>query len=408
MTADSNPDYVDELVPDDDDGNDDDSGTIDGEDLSNPLELLPPFGETDFDRLSTLLRAESTRIVYVGVPDPRINNQRRWWNLWGNYSGNKGLELGPHVEGLMHAAFELLLSQGPYELGAVYQRTTWKPKTIKMAVQVNSKLYPDTSFGYRMAEEAWWNSWSDSDDGWLGVWTRTHGWRWIKVRQANDSKTAFTIDPADNNGNFMEWDMDIVALYPYYAKQSFDATWKNPASTSTAYTEIQDVIDALLQQFSLSFLDDAVNGLLVGQSAIGEGKLSVVNRGSVAAYPKYLISPPGIAWVPCGDRMVQLPLLTEADGLVMVDTDPDARTFTCASDPVDPLFYQILRNSEIIEVILGDVVNSTEPVWKRFTGQFDETAIIPPYTSAVLPVRHSQNGGTVQAIIPTRFHRAYA
>lgn len=398
MTDISDPDFVDDVViPDDDD-----PSPLPGQDLGLLSFLLPPFGETNWDRLSKLLRAEETRIVLVGVPDPTIGNARRWWNLWGNYSGDKGIELGPHVEGLMHAQFELLLSQGPYELGGMYQRTTWKPKTMKVAIQVNDSL-KDSTFQYRMTEGAFWNSLSDSQDSWLGVWTRTHGWRWIKIRLANDSRTAFEIDPATNNNNWMQWDLDLVALYPFYAKKSFDKTWTNPATTSTIYTEIQQVIDALLAQVGLNALED----MLIADAHIGEGTIPVVNKGTVDAYPKYLITPPGIAWLPCGDRMIEMPLLTEADGLVMVDTDPDARTFTCASDPVDPLFYQILRNSEILEVILGNVIDSTEPVWKRFTGQFDESALIPAQTATTLKVRHSQNGGKVTAIVPQRYKMAY-
>lgn len=394
---------------------DDDPGTLDSDEPDNaglPFRILPPFGETNFDRISTLLQGLETRIILVGVPDPDIGGQRRWWNLWGNYSGSEGLQLGPHVEGLMHAAFDILTSSGAYELGADYERTNWKPKTLRISVQVNGDMmgFKTTSFRYRMLEQRWWNSWADDQDCWLGVFTRTHGWRFVKVRLMNESKTAFEIDPAVNDNNFMQWDMDIVGLYPFYAKKKWTRSWTNTdAETSTAWYEIEDVIEALLAQFNLAGLFDQ----LVGQQKIGDGNIAVVNKGTYKAYPQFLVSSPGIAWIQDGynadgtPRMVQLPTLTEEDGICLVDTDPDARTLTCATDPVDPLFYQILRNSEFVEVILHDVVDSTLPVWKRFKGEFTEASAILPRSTSNIKVWHSEQGGTITAIIPQRYKMAW-
>lgn len=379
---------------------------------SLPFRILPPFGETNFDRISYLLQGLSTRIIYIGVPDPDIGYNRRVWNLWGNYSGSEGLELGPHVDGLMHAPFEILSSQGPYELGGVPQRTVWHPKNIKLAVQVNGDLTDSqtTSFRYRMLEQRWWNSWSDEQDGWLGVWTRTHGWRFVKVRLANESKTAFEIDPAESGGNFMQWDMDIVGFYPYYAKKAFTADFTNTnVESSTAWDLIEGVIEDLLKNFGLDGLFDQ----LVGQQKIGDGSVNVGNKGTVKAYPQFIVSSPGIAWIQDGDnadgtpRMVQLPTLSESDGMMLVDTDPDARTLTCATDPVDPLFYRLLRNAEFLEVLLHDVLDSTLPVWKRFDGEFTEASAIQPRETKNIKVWHSEHNGTVTAIVPQRYKMAW-
>jgi hypothetical protein len=72
---------------------------------------------------------------------------------------------------------------------------------------------------------------------------------------------------------------------------------------------------------------------------------------------KFLVSSPGRAWIQDGPngRMIELPLLTPSDGTVLVDTDPTARTLTAATDPVDPLFYRIARNSQLLDFFLHDL-----------------------------------------------------
>lgn len=124
-------------------------------------------------------------------------------------------------------------------------------------------------------------------------------------------------------------------------------------------------------------------------------------------YPKFLVSSPGKAWIQEGSRWVELPLLTPQDGFVMVDTDPNAQTLSSATDPYDPLFMRILRNSQLLDLILGDVLDATLPVWRRMDDRFTEASAVPPYTQAVFRVRHSNANGKVIAFVPQRFEKAY-
>jgi hypothetical protein len=105
--------------------------------------------------------------------------------------------------------------------------------------------------------------------------------------------------------------------------------------------------------------------------------------------------------------MLQLPLLTPEDGFLLVDTDPDARTLQCVTDPVDPLFMQILQNSSLLEVLLGPEINSTKPIWQQFKFSFTEAAMVPPQTVANLTVWHSNNGGTITCIMPQTYKMAW-
>jgi hypothetical protein len=379
----------------------------------------PPNGETDFNRISTLLQGTKTRIVYIGVPDTSIGGKRRWWDLRGNYEGAQGLMCCEQFAGLMHAPFDLKVESGAYQLGGTWQRTDWGPKQMSMSVLVNVGVGAQDSFGYRMLEDQWWNSWADDQDGYLGVFTRTHGWRFFRVRLNNMSKTAFEIDPTANDNNFMQWDMEIVALYPFAAKKSIQQTWQNTeAATSTEWNLVIDALENIMNTL-LADLGPAVAGssqilgdLLPGRK-VGAHVFSIANKSTTGVYPKYIVSSPGIAWIQNGwnsdgsPQMLQLPLLTPEDGYVLVDTDPDARTLTCATDPADPLFMQILSNVSLLEILLGPIIDAGKPIWQQFKYTFTEAAMVPPRTVANLHAWHSQHNGTITCIMPQFYKMAW-
>lgn len=433
--------------------------------MANPLTPLTGPPDTDFWRIDKRLRGTETKVVYVGVPDPDYNGgQRRWWDLSGTNSGKQGLNLAPHVTGLMHTPFQTLFSEGPYQIGSTYERTDYKKRIVNFGVMVGNSYAPDTSFRYRMLEQRWWASWSETEDGYLGVFTRTHGWRWIRVRLADDPKTAMELDPAAFENNFMQWDMSVVAPYPYWCKRIETQTWTNKLDTATGMAGVVDkvletitglpVVGATVQYLLqvgvaivrgalnlVSWVEDALQGIwhslvhligipgndytnahdhplaqalmeviLLPGKEIGEGHIALPNRGTVAQYPKFLVSAPGFAWIQDGidGDMIALPLLTDADGsMVYVDTDPTKRTLTGAKDPVDPQFLKILRNSQLIEFLLHDVIDVTEPLWKRMNGKGFQNKI-PPRSMANLKVRHSEHGGTITALLPQHYRMAYA
>lgn len=429
----------------------------------NPLTPLSGPPDYDFWRLDKRLRATEMRVVYVGIPDPDYNGQRRWWDLAGSSGGKQGLDLAPHATGFMHTPFQSLFSEGPYQIGAVYERTDFRKRELNIGVMVGNSYAPDTSFRYRMLEQRWWASWSEKEDGWLGVFTRTHGWRWLRVRLAEAPKTAFELDPAAFENNFMQWDMTIVAAKPHWAKRMETVTWVNGADTSmspqvavdTVMQKITGVpwVDTTIHDFltvSAEAITDKVEleveiydkinsnrgkmagllgfpappgltapehplaqamveALLLPGSELGQGHLKIPNRGTVEQWPKFIVSTPGYAWVQDGidGPMVALPLITGSDGqYVMVDTDPTARTLTGEKDPVDNAFLAILRNSQLLELLLNDVVSVTEPLWKRFNGKGFQRPI-PPRTLATLTVRHSHPDGSITCVMPQHYRMAY-
>lgn len=373
-------------------------------DQANPFYLGPP--DTNFFRLDRRLQSLETKVVYFGVPDPTNNYRRPFWTLWGTGAGKQGLVLAPQLAGLMHNPFTQLVSEGPYQVGATYERVDYGKREISFQVHVGIGE-PDTIFRYRMIEQRWWTSWSAKEDGYLGVFTRTHGWRFLKVRLAEDPKTVMVLDPEAMGANVMSWDMTVIAAQPYWAKRQETTTWQNNGDGDGGIP--QTPWDELIE-----LIEDIAEGLLPGISKlipgmhIGEHNLVVANRGTEPVYPKFLISSPGKVWIQDGPggTMVELPLLTPKDGDVLVDTDPTARTLTAETDPVDPLFFQITRNSELLDFLLHDLLVSTLPVWRRFEGRF--TTPWPARTVNRIKVRHSNAGGRVTVLMPQKFGMAYA
>jgi hypothetical protein len=372
-----------------------------------PVAPLNPYsGPPDeiFGRIPKQLQALETKIIYIGVPD--ADGNRPIWDLWGNHAGEQGLELGPNIGGLMHVPFQQLMSEGPYQIGATHERTNYLKREIDWQILVSNSVAPDTSWRYRMLEERWWSSWSSREDGYCGVFTRTHGWRFTKVRLAEEPKTPFVLDPVAFGNNFMAWDMTIVAADPYWCKRLEVGTWRNTDDEGTAPSTPWDELLELIEAIIAGKLGPDITNLIPGMH-IGEGNIVVPNRAPEPAWPKFLVTGPGRAWIedgPGGD-MVELPLLTDKDGYMMVDTDPDARTLTGSTDPVDPLFYRIARNSDLLDFLLHDILVSTLPVWRRMEGRF--TTPWPGRSVCHIKVQHSQDDGQITAFMPQRYARAY-
>lgn len=373
--------------------------------MSSPTPTTGP-PDTKFTRLPRRLQSLETQVVYVGVPGSGgPDGKRAWWNLHGTNAGNQGVKLAPEVSGLMHVPFEHLMSEGPYQIGAVHERTDWKKRNILLKVMVGVGTI-DTIFRYRMIEQRWWASWSPDHDGYLGIFTRTHGWRWLRVRLAQDPQNEFVLDPAAYDNNFMEWDMRLVAADPYWRKRIEINTWKNDGEGDggiphTPWDQLEELIEDILEG-----VFPGISNLIPGMH-IGEGNIVLPTRGTEAEWPKFLISSPGRAWIEDGPggRMVELPLLSPNDGVVLVDTDPTKRTLTASKDPVDPLFYRIARNIDLLDFLLDDITNQGLPVWRRFNGRF--TTPWPAKTVNRIKVRHSNAGGTIIGMMPQRFSSAF-
>jgi hypothetical protein len=322
---------------------------------------------TDWETARAYLKlpTETTRNVYLGP-----NNSR--WDLSGRYKGRQGARLSTHLQGDYHLPIDQLFTEGAYQVGATYERTNVLKRVINVGVTLG---YNCSELQYRAIESQWWDSWPEDTPGWWGRQTPFTGWRWTQVMLAKHPDTTMPIDPTAFGNNGFQWDMQIVAPKPWWAKRMLTDQW----------TAAADSI--------------ALNGY-------DEQTFHIANRGTMESNPIFIYTGPGRCWVQDGmsNNMIALPELSAADGYVTVDTDPAARTFKGSNDPTDNFFYQFIRSSRILDFLLGDLADLGEPVWKRANGIRFQSPI-PPRTVANIKVRHSQPGGQVLIFLPQRFKR---
>lgn len=331
---------------------------------------------TNWRMMPESLIAEATKIVYIDIHGNR-------WDLAGSLKGRQGVVMTTEVQGLQQSPAEVRYTEGAYVLGAEWERVDYNKREILCGVIINPNGNADfaktsslNSFSFRMLEEKWWAGWSYEVEGHLGVFTRSHGWRWLKVRLGEAPDDKMSTDPTGAFGNNLNtYDMKIVATYPFYAKKALLGTWKNTEDRS----------------------------VLFGR---GEGTIRLANRGDVPAWPKYIVSGPGRAWIQDGTEMIELPYINSNDGFVLVDTDPSKRTLTASKDPVDNLLFKFMRNVQLLDFILDDLTSQTLPIWRRFEGKGFQHQI-PGKSVASLKVMHDHPDGTITAILPQHYTRAW-
>lgn len=366
----------------------------DGSQIYQPVDSRHPGWQrfTSWDDLGPWgrqLRAQQTKHVYLS-PDGR-----RLWNLAGEWGGKEGVVLQPKFKGSQHVPFEQRYSAGPYMIGEELERTDYRKRVFNLGVfiapHVNylaRKRFPDTEFAYRMIEEKWWRDWPEhhaDPAGFWGTFTRTHGWRWSRVRYGEFNDQELDLDPVAFGNNAQAWSMTIHAQFPFYSKRPWTKVWRN----------------------------DELNAEVNGRN---HGSISVVNRGDWPQWPKFIIegtsAHEGDVTIQDGvtDRMVPLPRIFASDGMILVDTDPAARTLTGEHDPIDTAFWKLFRNSEVLDYILGDLTNADSglPVGRRMPGGIGFASQIPPHSNAKIKVTHTNPAAKITCVIPQWYKSGFA
>lgn len=334
---------------------------------------------TNWNWASRLLTAEATKIVWVG---PNL----RWWDLAGNLRGRQGAALVNEITGLGIAPFEHKYSEGPYVPGATLERTDIKKRIITFGVILNpnanrlDKRQFNTSFKYRFIERIWWESFHKSKFGYLGVFTRSTGWRWVKCVLEPTTNDTHSLDPVAFNNNGAQYDMSLVAVDPYFYKMPLFRTWKSDNSK-----------------------------ILASSDGFAEGQITVANRGTVIASPLYIVTCPGQAMIGDGpERVIPMPKTSTADKFYMVDTNENVKTITGAVDPVDNPFYRFIRQAGLVDFFLHDIAAQGLPLWRRWENPVEFDYAIGPQQAATVKVRHDYPSGEITMIVPQRFESAWA
>lgn len=332
------------------------------------------------------LRARKTKVVYVSPDGNRL------WNLAGDWAGKEGVVLAENLTGSMHMPFEQRYTAGSYAIGEELERTDYRKRVFQLGVilapHVNllaRKRFPDNEFSYRMLEEKWWGDWPEhhrAPAGYWGQYTRTHGWRWIRVRQGEANDQPLALDPVAYGNNAQSWAMTLHAQFPFYSKRPYTKLWANDESNA--------------------------------RTADGSnlGVLNLPNRGDWDQWPKYIVEGAGMVTIQDGitPHMVELPEIFESDGAVLVDTDPAKRTLTASTDPSDNAFFQLIRNSEILDYLLGDIANADSglPVGRRMPGGIGFSSQLPAKANTTIRVTHTNPRGRITAIVPQWYKMGFA
>lgn len=331
------------------------------------------------------LRGLNTKHVYLSPDGSRL------WNLSGNWAGKDGVLLDEKLQGSMHLPFEQRYSAGPYMIGEELERTDYRKRVYNFGVIVgpgvnylSRRRFPDNEFSYRMLEEKWWSDWPENKNdpaGFWGTYTRTHGWRWIRVRHGEANDQVLDLDPTAFGNNCQEWSMTIHGEFPFYSKRAWTKTWANNED------------------------NDQING-------VNTGVIPLVNAGDWKPWPKFIVEGAGEVTIQDGvtDRMVELPKIFASDGMVLVDTDPAARTLTGSKDPVDNLFYKLIRNSEVLDYILGDLTSADSglPVGRRMPGGIGFSSQLPAKSVTHVKVTHTNPNGKITAVVPQWYRMGFA
>jgi hypothetical protein len=345
----------------------------------------------EFNQLPPPVRGMMTKVVYLR-PD-----QTLLYNLAGPDKGREGVRLATQLQGDQQWPYQQVLVNSPYIMGADIMRQNIPERKFQLGIIIGSQAPPMTEYQYRLAEDQWWAGQDESNDGWLGIYTRYSGWRWIPVRPFETVKSPQKLDPTAFGNNASQWDISWVASRPYFTKPALYKTF----SAANVGTPLPPPVGGGI----LSEIEYYAEELL----AIDEyywGTLPIANRGDLPSYVTYMVSSPGQAIVQdnASTRLVTLPQTVPAVGTYMCDSEPGQRTLTAANDPIDNLIFDIIRQSLVLDFFLSGIASEGLPLQLTWTGKF--MFAIPPRTVVNLTVGHSDPNGTIVAVIPQRYKRS--
>lgn len=337
----------------------------------------PHWGSTDpvpFHTLPNRLKGAGTTVVY-------ISPKKQMFHLAGPRAGTEGVSLATQMLGDQQWPFEVVIEESAYMMGATIQKVNINKRMFNVGVVIGRHNPPMSEYQYRMAEDHWWQGQDELNDGWLGVWTRFSGWRWIPVRPDVTVKTSQKMDTTAFGNNVSTWDISWIAARPYFTKPALYSTWL--AKDSNVQPNPKP-----------------------GGSDLYTGTVHLANRGDLPSYVQFLVSSPGEAWVQdnLSSRMVRLPFTAKSDGTYLCDTEPGKRTLTAPTDPVDNPLYDFVRQAKILDFFLHDLASLGLPLQMRFNNRFMYT--VPPRTAVALTVQHTNPAASITAFMPQRFKRS--
>jgi hypothetical protein len=318
----------------------------------------------DFLSIPKVLQGLDTTMIYL-APNGDVTH------LAGPNAGQEGVYLYKVLQGEQQLPFEQVVTESAFQWGATIQRTNYTKRLINFRVMIVG----DSQYTYQLCDNRWWDGQDETQDGWLGVYTRFGGWRWIPVRPYQTVSTAQNDDPVMYGNNAAIWDITWISQRPWYSKETLYDTWSAAGTTQNQY-------------------------------GYYTGTVVVANQGDMPTYVQYLVNGSGLCTVQDNNsnNMVALPEILDIDGPCLVDTDPMERTLTAASDAFDDEYYQYLQSAGVLNFFLTGVNSTAEPWWMRGYTRFVYN--VPPLTTMQYNVWHNNPNATVTVMVTQRYKRS--
>lgn len=335
--------------------------------LGNTAQYMTPATLASYQNFSNIplaLRGLDTTIIYL-APNGNITH------LSGSNAGQEGIYLYQNLQGEQQLPFEQVVLESAFQWGATIQRTNYLKRLINLRIAV----YAQSEYEYLICDNRWWDGQDETQDGWLGVYTRWGGWRWIPVRPFKTVDTTQQLDPQAYGNNVAVWDITWISQRPWYSKPALFDTWSARGTTKDP------------------------NGYYWGT-------LVLANQGDMQTYAQYLISGAGLCQVQDNNsnKMVLLPKILDSDGPGLCDTDPQERTLIAANDAFDNQYYQLANASNVLNFFLTNNNTSGKHWWQRGYTRFVYT--VPPLTTMQFNVAHTNPNANITVILQQRFKRS--
>lgn len=360
--------------------------------------LLTERRVVEWNQLSPAARAEFISCAWIG-------SDGSYWPLTGQFAGTEGGFITGPIDGMVHVPWTGLWTEPAYG-PPKFERTV----DGKREIHFNLGLMSSTELGWYNTEARFWQGCRRDATGYWSVTTRRHGQLWLPMQLGETVKCALADDPT--NGGMP------VAVHEVVLAADGEPRWRRPPT-------------------------------LIGPFVSGVGKTSgvlrIANRGTEPAWPLFFVSAPGKVWLPDGpnafvsptqnplddwprlEKLFGVPFYDELTGLsrrtrdanmievpelltdehAVVDTDPTHRIAITLKDPVDGPIKKFIRNSDLLNWLLGEYGTSGLPLLQRFRGQ-GFSVPIPPRSVATLPVIHERPGGKIWVQLDQVFESALA
>lgn len=321
-------------------------------------------GYQDFYSVPRPLQGLDTTVFYL-APNGDLTH------LSGSNAGQEGVWLYQNLQGEHQLPFTQVITESAFQWGSTIQRTNYDQRLINLRVMIKAP----TEYEYMLCDNRWWEGQDETQDGWLGIYNRWGGCRWIPVRPFRTVDTTQQMSPNAYGNNGAIWDITWVCQRPYFTQPTVFDTW-------------------------------TAQGVTKNKAGYYTGTITLANQADMQTYIQYLINGSGTAMVQDNNSstMVTLPVLYDTDGPGLVDTDPQERTLTAANDAFDADYYNLAQASNVLNFFLTNNNTSAEHWWQRGYTRFVYN--VPPETIVQFNVAHTNPNATITAMLTQRFKRS--